>query len=247
MKALTVEELSKNFGGIQALVNVNFTIEAGERRGIIGPNGAGKTTLFHLISGVVSPSSGKIFLFGTDVTRMQPHKRVALGLGRTFQITSLFPRLTILGNILLGTIAIDSAKHSLLRPIAFHQQLFARAEELLYTWGLWEKRDIPVGSLSHGEKRQLEVILALAPKPKLLLLDEPTAGLSPAETDRACLMLRSLPSDITMLIIEHDMNAASKVVDQVTVLNMGKVIAEGSWERVRRDARVQEIYLGVQP
>jgi branched-chain amino acid transport system ATP-binding protein len=246
MVALSVHRLSKKFGGIQALLDVSLSIQPGERRGIIGPNGAGKTTLFHIISGAIHPSSGGVFLFGADITHMPSYKRAAMGLGRTFQITSLFPGLTVLDNILLAVMAPDSAKLFLPRPIGAYPRLLARAEELLYTWRLSERRGIPVDSLSHGEQRQLEIILALASMPKLLLLDEPTAGLSPAETETVCSMLRSLPMDITMLIIEHDMDAASRLVDQVTVLNMGEVIAEGSWEQVRMNSRVKEIYLGTQ-
>jgi branched-chain amino acid transport system ATP-binding protein len=246
MKALVMENVSKNFGGIQALLDINLSIAVGERWGLIGPNGAGKTTLFHLISGVLPLSQGSISLFGVDITRMPSYKRPSLGLGRTYQITQLFSKLTVLGNVLMGLMAPDPARFSLLRPITSYPHLIARRQELLEMWGLWEKRDVPVCDLSYGEQRQLEIILALAPKPKLLLLDEPTAGLAAAETEAVCSMIQALPGNITMFIIEHDMDTASKLVDQVTVLNMGKMLAEGSWEQIRTNRQVQDIYLGAQ-
>ena len=246
MKALVVEHAYKNFGGIQALYDVNLSIDLGERRCLIGPNGAGKTTLFHVISGAIAPSQGSVLLFDVDITRMSPYKRPSLGLGRTYQITLLFPRLTVLENLLMGVMASDRAKFSLLRPTNSYQHLFDRRREVLEIWGLWEKRDVPVCDLSYGEQRQLEIILALAPEPKLLLLDEPTAGLAAAETEAVCSMIQALPRDVTLLIIEHDMDIACKLADQVTVLNMGKILAEGSWEQMRKNREVQAIYLGVQ-
>jgi branched-chain amino acid transport system ATP-binding protein len=246
MKALILENVSKSFGGIQSLLRVNLSVDVGERRGIIGPNGAGKTTLFNLISGLLPVSEGRIFLSGHEITHLAPRKRSALGLGRTFQITNLFPNLTVMENILLSLMAKDSVKFSLLRPITSYPHLFGKNREILEMWGVYQKRDIPVKSLSYGERRQLEIILALAQKPKLILLDEPTAGLSAAEREFACSMVQALPKGITLLIIEHDMDVASQIVDQVTVLHCGEKVAEGSWEQIRKDRRAQDIYLGRQ-
>jgi branched-chain amino acid transport system ATP-binding protein len=244
MKALSVNDVTMNFGGLQALHKVKLTLDVGQRHGLIGPNGAGKTTLLHLISGVLSPSQGRISLFGVDITRMAPYKRAMLGLGRTYQITQLFPKLTVQDSVLMGVMASDSSKISLLRPISSYPRLIDRRAELLNEWRLWEKRDMLVCDLSYGEQRQLEIILALAIKPRLLLLDEPTAGLAAAERELVCSMVCSLPKDITMLIIEHDMDTAPKLVDSLTVLSWGEVIAEGTWEQIRINPKVQDIYLG---
>jgi len=245
MKALQVEKVSKNFGGIRAINGIDLTIEIGERRGIIGPNGAGKTTLFNLISGLTQVSSGSISLFGTDISHMPARKRQGLGLGRTFQITELFPRLTVFNNVLLGALSLDSARFSLLRSIRSYKRLLADGQELLSRWGLWEKRDMAVSSLSYGERRQLELVVALASKPRFLLLDEPTAGLGTAETQAMCSMIQALGKEITLLIIEHDINAAIQLSEKATVLNFGEIIAEGSWDQIRGDSHVWEIYLGL--
>ncbi len=246
MKALGLEKLSKNFGGIHAINSVDLTLEVGERRAIIGPNGAGKTTLFNLISGLMPVSSGRIFLFDRDITDMPAHKRQSLGLGRTFQIAELFPTLSVLHNVLLGLLPLGAAKYGVLRPIRAHNDLLTNGQALLTTWGLWEKRDTPVSSLSYGERRRLELIVSLASRPRFLLLDEPTAGLGAAETEVMCSMIQFLGKDITLLIIEHDIEAAVRLSEKATVLNFGEVIAEGSWERIKEDSRVREIYLGLQ-
>jgi branched-chain amino acid transport system ATP-binding protein len=244
VKPLVAEGLSKNFGGLQALDRVSISLEGGERRAVIGPNGAGKTTLFNLISGVLRPSSGRIRLFGKDVTRMSAHRRASLGLARTFQVTNLFPNLSLMENILLAFQALDASKFSLLRPASSYKHLFRQARELLEEWGLWEKADVLVKNLSYGDQRQAEVLMALAQKPKLLLLDEPTGGLSPGETSAMVSFIRNLPSDIAIILIEHDMDVAFELVDTVTVLHLGRVLADGPRDQVREDPRVQEIYLG---
>ncbi len=246
MKALVLDGISRDFGGLRALDNINLTVEMGERRGIIGPNGAGKTTLFHLISGVLTPSMGNIYLFGKNITQVPAYKRPSLGLGRTFQITKLFPKLSVLQNVLLGVVARDNARFSLARPAIFYPHLFTSAQRLLDMWDLWDKRDMRASSLGYGEQRQIEIILALAANPKVLLLDEPTAGLTASESKSVCSMVEALPRDITMLIIEHDIDSASKMVDRATVLNMGRVIADSSWQELRNDSEIQDIYLGVQ-
>ncbi len=242
--ALTLDSLSKAFGGLRAVDGVSLEMRPGERRAIIGPNGAGKTTLFSLISGELPPSQGRITLFGRDVTRLPPHRRAALGLGRTYQITNLFPRLTVLENCVLAAQALSPVKLHLHRALGRYPRLFERARAVLAAVGLGDKEAETVRSLSHGEQRQLEIALALAGAPKLLLLDEPTAGLSPAESHLMTALLKTLDPAITVLIIEHDMDVAFALTDRITVLHFGKVVADGVGEAVKADPLVQEIYLG---
>lgn len=244
MKALDTQVLSKNFGGLRAIRNVSLEIEEGERRAIIGPNGAGKTTLFHLISGFLFPSSGHISLFGRDVTNLQAHQRAALGMARTFQVTNLFPKLTLFENILLGVQAIKRARFCFYRTVRSFREIILEAEGLLKEWNLWEKREILLKNLSYGEQRQIELIMALATKPRLLLLDEPTAGLSPAETALVTSIIKSLPREITTILIEHDMDVAFEIAEKITVLHFGSILAEGSLEQIKGNPKVTEIYLG---
>lgn len=239
-----MQVLSKNFGGLQAIRGVSLEIEEGERRAIIGPNGAGKTTLFNLISGFLSPSSGHIYLFGREVTNLQAHQRAALGIARTFQVTNLFPKLTLFVNILLGVQAIRSARFCFYRPVRSFREIILEAERLLKEWNLWEKREDLLKNLSYGEQRQIEVVMALATKPRLLLLDEPTAGLSPAETAQVVSIIKSLPHEITTILIEHDMDVAFEIAEKITVLHFGSVLAEGSLEQIKGNPKVTEIYLG---
>ncbi|HLB11942.1 MAG TPA: ABC transporter ATP-binding protein [Dehalococcoidia bacterium] len=241
---LHVEGISKNFGGLQALMGVNLTLQEGERRAIIGPNGAGKTTLFHLVSGVLLPSSGRIHLFGQDVTRKPPYRRAALGLARTFQINNLFPNLTVKDNIVLSVQAREKSRFSLFTPMTSYRHVYSKAEGFMEQWGLADKAEALVRNLSYGDQRVLEVVMALAQEPKLLLLDEPTGGLSPAETATVTSMLKQLPPQITVLLIEHDMDVAFAMADRVTVFHVGQVLAEGSPAEVRDNPKVQEIYLG---
>lgn len=244
MRPLTIEHVSKNFGGLQALTNVDLHIEPGERRVVIGPNGAGKTTLFNIICGLIPPSSGKVFIFGKDVTKLPPHKRASLGIGRTFQITNLFSNLTVEENLLLSLKAVDTYNQFPLTPLLSYKHLCSRAEGLLNQSGLWEKRNVSVRNLSYGEQRQVEVIMALAQNPKLLLLDEFSSGLSSGEIITITSALKSLSRDITLLLIEHDMDVAFDVGEFFTVLHMGKVFAEGSLDQIKSNNKVQEIYLG---
>jgi branched-chain amino acid transport system ATP-binding protein len=241
---LRTEQLRKHYGGLRAVDGVDLEVREGERRAIIGPNGAGKTTLFHLLSGEVPASGGRILLFGRDVTRLPSFRRAALGVGRTYQVTNLFPRLSVLENTLLATLGLRREKYDPFSPLAKHREPMEDARRLLEEFGLWEKRDWPIGSLSYGEQRQLEIILALAGRPRLLLLDEPTAGLSPAETQAVTQLIRGLDSRITVLLIEHDMDVAFQVAQRITVLHFGRVLAEGTVEEVRANPEVQAIYLG---
>jgi branched-chain amino acid transport system ATP-binding protein len=242
--ALRLHAVSKTFGGLRAVDGVELAVRPGERRALIGPNGAGKTTLFNLIAGALPVSSGRITLFGADVTGTAQHRRAALGLARTFQITNLFPTLTVLDNVRLAAQALTPARFAMLRPVGRFADLEARAHEALTAVGLAERAQVRVRHLSHGEQRQLEIALALAGRPRVLLLDEPAAGLSQAEAQLMTALLRRLDPAITLLIIEHDMDIALEVARDVTVLHYGRVIADGSRETVRADPTVREIYLG---
>ncbi|MGQ0572138.1 MAG: ABC transporter ATP-binding protein [Armatimonadota bacterium] len=243
--ALRLDGVARTFGGLRAVHHVSLEVPAGERLAIIGPNGAGKTTLFNLISGELPPTAGRIYAFGHDLTHLPPHRRTAIGLGRTYQLTNLFPRLTVMENMLLAAQGLERTKYVIWRPLRAFPHLFERARDLLVPLGLWKVRDVLVASLSYGDQRQLEIALALATRPRLLLLDEPTAGLSPAETQDVLEIVRGLPRGITILLIEHDMAVVFGVCERIVVLHHGEVVAAGTPEEIRRDIRVQEIYLGV--
>ncbi len=223
---------------------MDLAVRQGERRAIIGPNGAGKTTLFNLISGELGVSGGAIHLFGRDITGLPPHRRAALGLARTFQITNLFPSLSALENALLAVQGLTRTKFAMFRPLERFAGLRERALAALRAVGLEDRAGTTVKNLSHGEQRQLEIALALAGRPRVLLLDEPTAGLSPGESQLMADLLRRLDPAMTVLIIEHDMDIALEIALHVTVLHYGRVIADGPREDVKADPLVREIYLG---
>jgi len=244
--ALICRSLTKRFGGLNAASQVDLQVAQGERRAIIGPNGAGKTTLFSLISGIHPVTSGSIFLFGHDITRIPSHKRAYLGLGRTFQITNLFPTFTVIESLVLACLCLHRSKFSTFKPISRYRHFYDRAEEVLETVGMLEKSGQIVKNLSYGEQRQIEIALALVSNPMVLLLDEPTAGLSPAESAMMADLIHKLDPAITILIIEHDMDVAFQVADRITVLHRGEVFEEGSTEEIRQHKRVQEIYFGTE-
>jgi len=239
-----MDRLTYDFGGLRAVDDVTLAVGGGERRVILGPNGAGKTTLFNLVTGLLSPVAGTIQLFGDDVTTLSPYRRARLGLGRTFQINTLFPRLTVLESVLLAVQGADAARFSLWRPRSVYRHLEQRAQDLLAEWNLADRRDVPTRELSYGEQRQVELLLALAGRPRVLLLDEPTAGLSTVETAAVVGMIQRFPRDVTVLLIEHDMDVALTLAERVTVMHQGRVLADGTRDEVRADARVTEIYLG---
>lgn len=244
--ALECHGLSKRFAGLEAVSNVTLQIIPGERRGVIGPNGAGKTTLFRLISGEFPVTSGTIRLFDHDVTRVPCHRRTHMGLGRTFQITNLFPTMTVLDNLVVAAMGQRGTKFSMLRPLSTYRDLYQQAEQILENVGMTERRGEIVKNLSHGEQRQIEISLALISNPKVLLLDEPTAGLSPAESTMMTEILKKLDSGMTILIIEHDMDVAFQVADRITVLHLGCLFAEGTPQEVRNNSRVRDIYFGAE-
>jgi branched-chain amino acid transport system ATP-binding protein len=246
MEILTIDNVSKNFGGFQVLKNILVHLEEGKRLAIIGPNGAGKTTLINLISGVLKPSTGRIFLFGKDVTRLSPYLRSRLGLSRTFQILSLFPNLTVLESLLLSVMPLKSNQYSFLRPVITFKHLFERSERILKGMGLWDKKDMLVSNLSHGEQKLVEMAMSLSQAPKLILLDEPVAGLAPGETVLITSAIRSLPSEVSMIIVEHNVDVALELAERVVVLNQGMILAEGSPDEIRRETKVREVYLGTE-
>ena len=244
MQVLQLKALSKSFGGLAAVRNVSLEVSSGERKALIGPNGAGKTTLFNLITGVFPSSSGEIRLFGRDVTNWPSHKRTALGMARTFQITSLFPKLTVLDNVLLALAGVGHTKLVMWRALSSYSALLERARELLEQAGYWDRRDTEVRNLSHGEQRQIEVVLGLASSPRLLLLDEPAAGLSSGESREMAEFLKRLDPALAILLIEHDMDVVFDVVSSISVLHFGSIVESGANESIRASERVQQIYLG---
>ena len=242
--ALELQGLCRQFSGLDAVRDVSLSVAEGARQAIIGPNGAGKTTLFNLITGELAPSAGRIRLFGRDVSSRPPHARAAMGLARTFQITNLFGRLTVEENVLLAVQALRPARYVMSRPLARYPTMLDRVRVLLEGVGLWERRHAEVHALSYGEQRQLEVLLALAGGPRLLLLDEPAAGLSPGERREMARFIKGLDPRLTILLIEHDMDVAFEIVETVAVLHFGRLVAQGLKDAVREDPAVQEIYLG---
>ena len=246
MEILTIDNVSKNFGGFQVLKDILVHLEEGKRLAIIGPNGAGKTTLINLISGVLKPSTGRIFLFGKDVTWLSPYLRSRLGLSRTFQILSLFPNLTVLESLLLSVMPLKSNQFSLLRPVITFKHLFERSERILKEMGLWDKKDMLVSNLSHGEQKLVEMAMSLSQAPKLILLDEPVAGLAPGEMVLITSAIRSLPLTVSMIIVEHNVDVALELAERVVVLNQGMILAEGSPDEIRREPKVREVYLGTE-
>ncbi len=241
---LAVEGLSRTFGAVSALDRVSFSVAPRERRAIIGPNGAGKTTLFNVITGELRPTGGHIRLEGVPIDGLAPHAVARRGISRSFQRNNLFPRLAVRENLRLAAAARAPGTWDLLGSVERRRGPLERAQEVAGVVGLAERLDEPAGRLSYGEQRQLEVGVALATSPRLLMLDEPTAGMSPEETQRMTRMLEALPRDVTLLIIEHDMDVVGSLADRVTVLHYGEVLTEGTFAEVKADPRVYEIYLG---
>ncbi len=223
---------------------MSLAVAARERRAVIGPNGAGKTTLFNVITGQLPPSGGRIVFDGEPIAGLPPHAVARRGVSRSFQRTNLFPRLTVLENLRLAAAAGAGGSYNFFGGVERVTAPLARARDTGAAVGLAERLDTVAGQLSYGEQRQLEVGVALATRPKLLLLDEPTAGMSPEETQRMTRMLEGLPRDVTLLIIEHDMDVVASLADRVTVLHYGEVLTEGTFDEVKRDPRVYEVYLG---
>ncbi len=240
---LEVRGLSVNFGGLRAVDNVSFAVARNRVTTVIGPNGAGKSTLFNLISGAVRAAAGHVLIDGTDCTGQTPNRLQAAGLARSFQITNLFFELSVAENLRLAAQILEPVRMAL-RPVASSRTTQARVDELLERFDLAGKRAMPVAKLSHGEQRRLEVAVALAGKPKILLLDEPTQGMSHGDTADTAHLIKSLASDVTVLLIEHDIGLVMSLSDTVIVMHQGQKLAEGTPEAVRGNPDVQSAYFG---
>ncbi len=246
MEALAVKELSKHFAGISAVDNVSFKVDEGEHIAIIGPNGAGKTTLFNLLGGQLTPSAGSVTFFGQDVTRLPAHTRTHLGMARSFQIASLFLSLSVLTNARLALQGTRPSRFQMFRPAVSYNNVLTKAEELLRSMDLWEKRNVLVKAISYGEQRKLEIALSLASGPKLLLLDEPSCGLTASESADITNRIRDLGDKITVILVAHDMDLVFGVAQRIIVLHYGQLILDGPSDQIRVDPKVKEIYMGAE-
>jgi branched-chain amino acid transport system ATP-binding protein len=241
---LQIRDLTKRFGGVLASAGISLDVPAGELHAIIGPNGAGKSTLIGQLVGEISPDGGRIFFNGRDITHLPTHRRSALGLARSFQITSLFLDFTVLDNVALAVQAHAGHSFRFWRPARSEAKLRQPARAALARVGLESRADVVCANLSHGEHRQLEIAMALATGPRMFLLDEPMAGMGPDESARMIALLRELKREQTILLIEHDMDAVFRLADRITVLVDGRVIASGAPDDIRSDAAVRQAYLG---
>jgi branched-chain amino acid transport system ATP-binding protein len=242
--ALELRGLCKSFGGLRATRDVTFKVMPGDRKAIIGPNGAGKTTLFNLITGIFPPSSGQVLLFGRDVTGWPGHRRTAMGMARTFQVTSLFPRLTVLDNVLLAIKGLKRSKFVMWRFLSSYKDVYEKAHRLLEQASFMDRANTEVRYLSHGEQRQLEIVLGLASDPNILLLDEPAAGLSSGESVEMTKFLMRLDPKLAILLIEHDMDVVFDLAHTISVLHFGEILETGTPAQIKTSQKVQEIYLG---
>jgi branched-chain amino acid transport system ATP-binding protein len=245
MAILQTERLRKSFGALTAVDGVSLAVEAGTLHSIIGPNGAGKTTLFNLLTGAFPPTSGRILFDGKDITGTRAHRIAHLGLARSFQRTNVFPAFSLLDNVWVAAFACSASwKGIAWRPAGRYAELIARSRQALEDVGLEEKQDRLAREISHGEQRQLELAIALAANPRVLLLDEPAAGLSPEETRRMVALVRALKGRYTIVLIEHKMDIIMSVSDRISVMHFGSLIAEGTPQEIQRDPQVRQAYLG---
>jgi branched-chain amino acid transport system ATP-binding protein len=242
--ALEVIGLRKAFGGLAVTQDVSLVVQPGERRLIIGPNGAGKTTLFNQISGDLRPNAGQIKLFGTDITRLPPYERAQRGLSRTYQIITLFAGDTIEHNVSLGLLGLRATRWQMWWPMSRYPDIAAEAHRALDAVGLLELANRPISDVAYGERRRVELAVALAQRPRVLLLDEPLAGLSNTERSAVKALIASVPRETTVVMIEHDMDTALDLAETVTLLNYGRVIVDGERDSVIADERTREVYLG---
>ena len=243
--AIAARDIKVHFGGLKVLEGIDLTVDTGERRALIGPNGAGTTTLFNVLDGHIKPTAGSVEVFGESVGTLKPHQRARKGLARTYQITNLFADLTVRDNVHLALAAVRGVdRNKFWSPLTSIPGVKARAEELLRTWELWDRRSTTVAELAYGQQRVLEIVMALASNPKVLLLDEPTAGLSRRDADILAQVVDALPTDLALLVIEHDMDIAFRLCGQVTVLAAGAILEEGSPAQIRKSRAVIETYLG---
>jgi branched-chain amino acid transport system ATP-binding protein len=244
MPLLDATGLTKRFGGFVAVDEVDLIVEPGEIRSVIGPNGAGKTTLFNLLTGTYEVTSGNIMFADEDITDVPEYERPYLGISRSYQITNTYETLTVFENLQTAVALFHENYYNMVRPLDGRTAVTERADDLLDELGLSDRRDIEASALSHGNRRRLEIGMALAAEPRLLLLDEPTAGMDASETERTVSLIETLTDDMAVLLVEHDIEYVMTVSDTVTVLERGEVIAEGPPAAIRQDERVQEAYLG---
>lgn len=244
MNILETKGLYHDFDKLAVLFDVNLQVGKGERHAIIGPNGAGKTTLFNVITGTYKPSRGAVFFKGEEVTGSKPHRMVRLGMGRSFQITSTFSRLTAFQNIRMGVLSRKGIRFNLFRKVDKMEDVTKETDEILKRINLYGERDMPASALSYGKHRSLEISMALATDPDVVMLDEPTAGMSKDETHNAVELIRRLTEGKTAVIIEHDMDVVFSLADRITVLHLGEVIASGPPDEIRENKAVKDAYLG---
>jgi len=244
MNILETKRIYHDFSGLEILFDINLEVKEGERHAIIGPNGAGKTTLFNVITGTYNPSRGQVFFKGREITGFKPHQVIRRGMGRSFQITSTFNQLTTFQNIRMGVMSRRGIRFNLLRKVDKMQHITEETDEVLRRINLQGERDVPAGDLSYGKQRSLEISMALVTDPELVMLDEPSAGMSRDETHAAVELIRQLTEGKTAVIIEHDMDVVFSLADRITVLHLGKILAVGSPEEVKENQDVKDAYLG---
>jgi len=244
MNILETKGLHHDFKGLKVLFDVDLEIEEGERHAIIGPNGAGKTTLFNVITGTYEPNEGQVFFKGKDITGYKPHKLTRLGMGRSFQITSTFTRLTAFQNIRMGVLSKRRIRFNLFQLLDGMHEVTQETDQILKRINLHGERDVPASALSYGKSRSLEISMALATDPHLVMLDEPTAGMSVDETRAAVELIRKLTEGKTMVIIEHDMDVVFSLADRITVLHLGAILTTGTPNEIRENQAVKDAYLG---
>jgi ABC-type branched-subunit amino acid transport system ATPase component len=242
--ALETEKLCKSFGALTVADKIDFRLAPGARHALIGPNGAGKTTFVNMLTGAIAPSSGRILLGGEDITKVNQAARVRRGLGRTFQITTLFRKLPVLDNVALGIAERDGVARRVWKPASKHREIIDEASALLTTLGLSGDARTPVQDLPYGRQRLVEIAIALGLKPKVLLLDEPAAGVPSQDSHHVLDVLGALPADIAILIIEHDMDLVFRFASRITVLVQGQILVEGTPQEIAADRRVRDVYLG---
>jgi len=242
--ALRLEGISKNFGGLEVLASVDLEIPAGERHALIGPNGAGKTTLINIITGKYRPSKGGVRFDGTNISEWSPYRRVRLGIARSFQIINVFPEMTVFENMRNAMLSKEGIRVNALRSLRRLRRVHEEADRAIEVVGLGAFHDVPAGELAYGKQRTLEIGLTLALAPRLLILDEPTAGISSAETHEMTALLRRMTEGRTMILVEHDMDVVFALADRISVLHYGRILAQGSPDDIRQNAEVKEAYLG---
>jgi len=241
---LSTDKLNRQFGGVKAVNNANINVEEKKLKAIIGPNGAGKTTLFNVITGRLPATSGKVFYLGHDITNKPPHELVKMGICRTFQINSLFLGVTVFENVRIAKQAMSGGSYKIFSARETLMEINEGTWSVLEQVGLKDQKKALASELSYGDQRSLELGIALAGDPKVLLLDEPTAGMSPGETGRITQLIKELSKDITVVLVEHDVEMVMAISDSISVMNQGRIIAEGSPEEIRQDDSVREAYLG---